>query len=380
MAPSGGETGLAGKTDQGTPSEGTELSQADKESGWVKDENLPDLEIKVPITVKDLSVKLLEKPSVVLKYLMKFGLFAHINQSLDGDVVNRIAQEFGYNYIKIRTQEEYLVETHKVEDENPEHLTGRAPVVTFMGHVDHGKTSLLDKIRKSKIADKEHGGITQHIGAYSVNIAKGKITFLDTPGHEAFTSMRARGAHITDLVVLVVAADEGVMPQTEEAIDHARAADVPIIVALNKIDRPNADPDKVKKQLSEKDLMSEEWGGKTVVAGVSAITGEGIDELLEMILLESEMLELKANAKKKAVGIVVEAHLSQGKGAVTTLIVQGGTLNESDFIVAGPYYGKVKAMFDDHERSIKQAGPSTPVEILGLPDVPEAGEIFLCCR
>ncbi len=341
-----------------------------------RDESLPDIEIQVPITVKDLSVKLQQKPSDLLKHLMKMGVFCHINQALDADIVSRIVRDFGFNLAKIRTQEQQLIETHQKEDEDESLLKSRAPVVTFMGHVDHGKTTLLDKIRKSKVADGEHGGITQHMGAYSVSVPKGRITFLDTPGHEAFTAMRARGAHITDIVVLVVAADEGLMPQTMEAIDHARAAEVPIVVALTKMDKKNADPDRVKKQLSEHDLMPEDWGGKTVVAGVSGTTGEGVDTLLELILLEAEMLELRANDQKKASGIVVEAHLSHGKGAVTTLIVQSGTLNEGDMVVLGPFYGKIRAIFDDHGRSIKKAGPSMPVEILGLSSVPEAGELF----
>lgn len=340
------------------------------------DKSLANLEVRVPITVKDFSIKIQQKPSVVLKELLRMGLFAHINQSLDGELVQRIARQFGYNAVKTKTQEEQLIETHKHEEENPAFLTPRAPVITFMGHVDHGKTSLLDRIRKTKVTDMEHGGITQHIGAYSVVLPKGRITFLDTPGHEAFTAMRARGAHITDIVVLVIAADEGVMPQTEEAIDHARAAGVPIVVALNKIDRSTADPDRVKKQLMERGLTPEEWDGKTIVAGVSAMTGQGVDELLELILLEAELLELKANAQKKASGIVVEANLSPGKGAVTTLIVQSGVLKEGDFIVAGSLHGKVRAMMDDHGRSIKEAGPSMPVEILGLSVVPEAGDMF----
>ncbi|MDP8213155.1 MAG: translation initiation factor IF-2 [Candidatus Zapsychrus exili] len=340
------------------------------------DASLPDIEIKLPITVKDFSTKIQQKPSAVLKELMNMGLFAHINQSLDEGIVGKLTLKFGFNLAKIRTQEEQLIEFHKQEEDSPESLKPRAPVITFMGHVDHGKTSLLDRIRKSKIADAEHGGITQHMSAYSVNIDKGRITFLDTPGHEAFTSMRARGAHITDLVILVVAADEGIMPQTEEAIDHARAAGVPIVVALNKIDRKNADIDRVKKQLAEKDLGPEDWGGKTMVVPVSAITGEGIDDLLEAILLEAEILELRANADKKASGIVVEAHLSRGKGSVTTLIVQSGTLKDGDFIVIGPHYGKIRAMFNDHSKIVKEAGPSMPVEALGLSDVPEAGEMF----
>lgn len=339
-------------------------------------DDLADLEVKVPISVKDFSAKLNQKPGVLLKRLMSFGVFAHINQSLDEAVVRKISEDFGFNLVKVRTQEEQVIEVHKQAEEDPKLLKPRAPVITFMGHVDHGKTSLLDCIRKSKVADGEHGGITQHMGAYSVSLPKGRITFLDTPGHEAFTAMRSRGAHITDLVVVVIAADEGIMPQTQEAIDHARAANVPIVIALNKIDRRNADIDRVKKQLGEIDLLSEDWGGSTTVVPVSAMTGEGIDALLELILLEAEILELKANAQKKASGIVVEAHLSQGKGAVTSLIVQTGTLNDGDFIVVGPYYGKIRAMFDDHEQAIVQAGPSMPVEMLGLSSVPEAGELF----
>lgn len=339
-------------------------------------EPLVDMEINVPISVKDFSVKVGQKPSVVLTHLMRMGIMAHINQGLEADVVEYLAKAFGFNYLKIRTREEQLIDDHKKEEEDPEKLVTRAPVVTFMGHVDHGKTSLLDKIRAAKVADSEHGGITQHMGAYSVNLSRGRITFLDTPGHEAFTAMRARGAHITDVVVLVVAADEGIMPQTQEAIDHARAANVPIIVALNKIDKRNADLDMVKKQLAENNLMSEDWGGSTICCGVSAVTGAGIDQLLEMILLEAEMLELKANPNKKASGIVVEAHLHQGKGVVTSVIVQSGTLKEGDYVVVGPYYGKVRAMLDDREKNVTEAGPSMPVEILGLPDVPEAGELF----
>ena len=337
---------------------------------------LVDLEIRLPITVKDFSAKIQQKPSVVLKSLMQTGILAHINQSLDGEIINRLATGFGYNIVKIKTQEEQLIETHRKADDDPKLLKTRAPVIIFMGHVDHGKTSLLDCVRKSKVTDTEHGGITQHIGAYSVELSKGRITFLDTPGHEAFTAMRARGAHITDIVVLVVAADEGVMPQTDEAIDHARAANVPIVVALNKIDRKNADPDRVKKQLAERGLNPEDWGGKTIVVGVSALTGQGVDQLLELILLEAELLELKANPDKKASGIVVDAHLSPGKGVVTTLIVQGGTLRDADIVVVGSYYGRVRAMTDDRGRTIKEAGPSMPVKILGLSDVPEAGELF----
>ncbi len=340
------------------------------------DRPLQDIEIKLPISVKDLAVKFQQKPSAILTVLMKMGAMANINQYLDEEVVKRLAQQFGFNLLKVKTQEEQLVELHDIAKDDPTLLRSRPPVVTFMGHVDHGKTSLLDRIRKSQVADSEHGGITQHIGAYSVKIAKGRITFLDTPGHEAFTAMRARGAHITDIVVLVVAADEGIMPQTEEAIDHARAAKVPIVVAINKIDKKNANLDRVKKQLQDRDLAPEDWGGKTICMGVSATTGEGVDQLLEMILLEAELLELKANFEKRASGIVVEAHMSQGKGAMATLIVQNGILKEGNILVCGPYYGKIKALFDDYERPIEAAGPSTPVEILGLPSVPDAGELF----
>ncbi len=342
----------------------------------VQEGPLVDVEIKVPISVKELSVRLNQKTNTILKQLMSIGIFANINQNLGEDVVRKLAQDFGFNLILVKTKEEQLVQDHQKDEENPELLKSRAPVVTFMGHVDHGKTSLLDRIRSSKVADREHGGITQHIGAYSVTLPKGTITFLDTPGHEAFTAMRARGAHITDLVVLVVAADEGIMPQTQEAIDHARAANVPIIVALNKIDRKNADPERVKKQLADHDLLPEDWGGKTIVAGVSAVTGEGIDNLLDMILLEAEILELKANYDKKASGIVVESHLSRGRGTIATLIVQGGVLREGDYVVVGPYYGKIKAMFDDLGKPLKEAGPSKPVEALGLPEVPDSGEMF----
>ncbi len=355
----------------------TPLSQASRTAEQeAQDLNLPSLEIKVPISIKDLSVRLQQKPSVILGKLMQMGIMATINQGLDEDIVRKLAQEFGFALTKVKTLEQQLEDVNKDEEEDSGLLHARAPVVTFMGHVDHGKTSLLDKIRKSKVADSEHGGITQHIGAYSVQLPKGRITFLDTPGHEAFSSMRARGAHITDIVILVVAADEGIMPQTEEAINHARAADVPIVVALTKIDKKNIDVERVKKQLAEHDLNPEEWGGKTVVVGVSAVTGEGIDQLLEMILLESEMLELRANSNKKGMGIVVEAHLSRGKGAVADLIVQSGTLRDGDILVVGPHYGRIKAMLDDRERPIKEAGPSMPVEVLGLPAVPEAGERF----
>ncbi|MBF0478585.1 MAG: translation initiation factor IF-2 [Candidatus Omnitrophica bacterium] len=336
---------------------------------------LVGVEMKVPITVKDLSTRIGQKSSAILKILMDMGLFCHINQSLDKDVAETVIQKFGFKLIEIKTEEEQLILFHE-ETDDPSLLKLRAPVVTLMGHVDHGKTSLLDSIRKSNVTDSEHGGITQHMRAYSVKTPRGMVTFLDTPGHEAFTAMRSRGAHITDIAIIVIAADEGIMPQTLEAIDHAKAANVPIVIALNKMDKSTVDPDRVKKQLSDIGFMPEEWGGKTIVVPVSAKTGAGIDQLLEMMLLEAELLELKANPDRHASGIVVEAHLSQGRGSLATLIVQNGTLKEGDYIVVGPYYGKVKAMVDDYNRPVKSAGPATPVEVLGLPEVPSAGEKF----
>jgi translation initiation factor IF-2 len=335
-----------------------------------------DIDIPFPITVNSFAVRINQKSNVVLKKLLEMRIFANINQNLSEDIATKLAAAFGYNLIIAKTKEEELVDVHKQQQEDPSLLKPRAPVVTFMGHVDHGKTSLLDRIRSEKVADSEHGGITQHIGSYSVKMPKGRITFLDTPGHEAFTAMRARGAHVTDIVVLVVAADDGIMPQTIEAIDHAKAANVPIVVALNKIDKKTANPDRVKKQLMEYDLAPEDWGGKTVVIGVSAVTGEGVNQLLELILLEAELLELKANPDKKASGIVIEAQMSKGRGPVATLLVQSGTLKEGDGIVVGPHFGRVKALFDDHKRAIKEAGPSTPLEMIGLSEVPAAGEMF----
>ncbi|MBF0510729.1 MAG: translation initiation factor IF-2 [Candidatus Omnitrophica bacterium] len=339
---------------------------------------LVDLELPVPISVKDFAVRVNQKMNVVLKKLLGMGVFANINQNLGEDIVAKLAHSFGFNLVKSKTQEEELIDVHAQQKDDPSLLKPRAPVVTFMGHVDHGKTSLLDAIRGAHVADSEHGGITQHIGAYLVESPNGNITFLDTPGHEAFTAMRARGAHITDIVVLVIAADDGIMPQTEEAIDHARAANAPIVVALNKIDKKAANIDRVKKQLSELDLMPEDWGGKIGVVGVSALTNEGVNDLLARILLEAEVLELRANPDKKALGIVIEAHMSKGRGAVASLIVQNGTLREGDAIVVGPLHGKIKAMFNSHGRPIQEAGPSMPVEVLGLSEVASAGEIFYC--
>ncbi len=334
-----------------------------------------EVELELPITVKDLAVKLQEKPSAILKDLMGMGVMVSINHTLQEDVLQKICAKYKCVIKKALTQDEQAFQLHEQQDD-PSKLKARSPIVTFMGHVDHGKTSLLDAIRKTKVAESEHGGITQHIGAYRVRVQKGEITFLDTPGHEAFTAMRGRGAQVTDLVVLVVAADDGIMPQTEEAIDHARAAGVPIIVALNKIDKPQADTDRVKKQLQSKDLLAEDWGGKTIVVPVSAKTAEGIDNLLEMILLEAEMLELKANPDRSAKGIVIEAKMERGRGPVATLLVQNGTLRLNDNIVVGNFYGKIRAMFDDRGRNTASAGPSVAAEVLGITEVPEAGEQF----
>ncbi len=337
--------------------------------------DLKELELKLPINIKDLSVKLQEKPSNLIKMLMGMKIMAGINQVLDESVVSLICEKFGFKIKHAPDEEELILSDHQEKD-TAENLKPRSPIVTFMGHVDHGKTSLLDAIRKTKVADKEHGGITQHIGAYRVALPGGVITFLDTPGHEAFTSMRARGASVTDIVVLVVAADDGVMPQTIEAVDHAKAAGVSIMVAINKVDKPQADPDKVKKQLAKIDLNPEDWGGKTIMVPVSAKTGQGIDNLLEMILLESQMLELKANAKRLARGIVIEAKISQGRGPVATLLVQNGTLHLNENIIVGKFYGKIRAMFNDRGQSVTAAGPAFPVEVLGLSSVPEAGDQF----
>ncbi|MDD5155660.1 MAG: translation initiation factor IF-2 [Candidatus Omnitrophica bacterium] len=336
---------------------------------------LKEIELRLPITVKDLSVRLQQKSSALIKVLMEMRVMATLNQALDEQIVAAVCEKFGFRITKAPEEEELALSVHTQADP-AESLKPRFPIVTFMGHVDHGKTSLLDAIRKTKVAELEHGGITQHIGAYRVVLPHGEITFLDTPGHEAFTAMRARGAGVTDIVVLVVAADDGVMPQTEEAIDHARAAGVPIIVAINKIDKPQADVDRVKKKLGEFGLLAEDWGGKTIAVGVSAKTGQGIDDLLEMILLEAQMLELKANPKRLAKGVVLEAKITQGRGPVATLLVQNGTLRLNDNIVVGNHYGKIRAMFNDRGSAVAEALPSFPVEILGISGVPQAGEQF----
>jgi translation initiation factor IF-2 len=305
---------------------------------------------------------------------MDMGVMATVNQTIDFDTASLIATEFNYEVERASFEEEVIL---KVEKDDPDKLTGRPPVVTIMGHVDHGKTSLLDVIRKTKVTEIEAGGITQHIGAYYVSTDKGQIVFLDTPGHEAFTAMRARGAKVTDIVVLVVAADDGVMPQTVEAINHSKAAGVPIIVAINKIDKANADPERVKREIAELGLAPEEWGGDTIFVNVSAKINQGIEELLEMILLQAELMELKANPDKFAQGNVVEAKIDSGRGAVATLLVREGTLHTGDAIVCGIHHGKVRALLNDRGKHIEAAGPSIPVEVLGLTGVPNAGDEFI---
>jgi translation initiation factor IF-2 len=296
-----------------------------------------------------------------------------VNDLLDPTEAKLVADKFGFD-LEIRSVEGEVLE----EDEaDPSQLALRPPVVTVMGHVDHGKTSLLDYIRKSKVAEKEFGGITQHIGAYQVTTSHGKVTFLDTPGHEAFTAMRARGAQATDIVVLVVAADDGVMPQTVEALNHARAANVPIVVAVNKIDKPEADPDRVKRELSNHGLMPEEWGGQTIFVSTSAKKGVGVDQLLEMTALQAEILELKANANRAARGVIIEGRLDRGRGPVATVLVQNGTLHEGDAVVVGTHSGRIRALVDPSGRKVKAAGPSDPVEILGMSGVPQSGDVLV---
>ncbi|WP_397537553.1 translation initiation factor IF-2 [Rummeliibacillus pycnus] len=331
------------------------------------------------LTVGDLAKKLGREPSEIIKKLFMLGVMATINQELEQDAIELICADYG-----VEVEEEVRIDvtdldTYFEEDENENQadIKERPPVVTIMGHVDHGKTTLLDSIRNTKVTEGEAGGITQHIGAYQVVVKGKKITFLDTPGHAAFTTMRARGARITDLTILVVAADDGVMPQTIEAINHAKAAEVPIIVAVNKMDKLTSNPDRVMQELTEHGLVPEDWGGDTIFVPISALKGDGIDQLLEMILLVSEVGELKANPKRRAIGSVIEAQLDKGRGSVATLLVQNGTLNVGDPIVVGHTYGRVRAMVNDLGRRVKSAGPSTPVEITGLNEVPQAGDRFV---
>ena len=327
------------------------------------------------MTVKDLADKLDVRVKDVLAKLLMRRMMMTINSTMDVDTAKDLAREFGAE-IEMRSFEQELVSAEG-DESKPEDIKPRAPVVTVMGHVDHGKTSLLDAIRETKVAEREAGGITQHIGAYHVDVGDGRsVVFLDTPGHEAFTLMRARGAKVTDVVVLVVAADDGVMPQTREAIDHAKAANVPIVVAINKIDKPGANPDNVKRELAELNLVPEDWGGTTVMVPVSAKKRQNLDQLLEMILLSTDILELRANPKRSASGAVLEAKLDRGRGPVATVLVQDGTLHVGDNFIAGPVVGRVRALIDDRGRPVKSAGPATPVEVLGLTSLPQPGDPF----
>lgn len=349
-----------------------DAARSDSDAGATNERGSP-LQITEGLTVADLATSLNLLPNELIIRLMNLKVMANINQRLDYETLAIVGTHFGFEAVKAPTLEDTLLaETPDL----PETLRPRAPVVTIMGHVDHGKTSLLDSIRQSNISESEAGNITQHIGAYHVTLDTGSIVFLDTPGHAAFTAMRARGAQVTDIVVLIVAADDGVMPQTIEALNHAKAANVPIVVAINKIDVPGARPDFVKQQLTEHELVPEEWGGQTICVETSAIEGTGIDFLLEMLLLEAALLELKANPDKPARGVVIEAQVDKGRGAVATVLVQSGTLKVGDVFVSGRYSGKVRAMMDDIGKRIKMTGPSFPVEVLGFTGVPEAGDRF----
>jgi translation initiation factor IF-2 len=345
------------------------MAEAEKNAGEAQ-----VIEIGASITVKELAEKLEKPTNDVIRTLIFQGVMAGINQEIDFETAEKVCAE--YEVTLEKKDEIQELEVLEIEEDDEENLQKRPPIVTVMGHVDHGKTSLLDCIRKAKVTDSEAGGITQHIGAYTITLNGEEITFLDTPGHEAFTAMRARGAQITDIVILVVAADDGIMPQTKEAIDHCKAAGVPIVVAINKIDKPGANVDRVKQELADRGLLTEDWGGDTISVEVSAKQNLNIDKLLEMVLLSAEMLELKANENRSARGTVIEAKLDKGRGSVASLLVQNGTLRVGDSIVVGSTYGRIRAMFDDTGKNIKSAGPSIPVEILGLSEVPEAGDRF----
>jgi translation initiation factor IF-2 len=353
-------------------------AEAEEARMMAEDEEAKVLKVTEFISASDLASLMDVSVNEVISACMSLGMFVSINQRLDAEAITVIADEFGFEVSFVSAEEEIDVVEIEVED-SPEDLLPRAPIVTIMGHVDHGKTSLLDYIRRAKVAAGEAGGITQHIGAYSVETKSGKkVTFLDTPGHEAFTAMRARGAKVTDIVIIVIAADDSVMPQTKEAINHSMVAGVPIVFAFSKIDKDGANADKVREELATMNMLVEDWGGKYQCQEISSKSGQGIDDLLEKVLLEAEMLELTANPNKKAVGSVIEAELDKGRGYVTTLLVQAGTLNVGDMMLAGDNYGRVKAMFDHHGNKIKKAGPSTPVQVLGLNGAPQAGDKLLC--
>ena len=327
------------------------------------------------IPIRDLAETLKSTPNEIIKELMVFGVLANINQTLNFDLASKVADKMGFE-VELLVEKSELDFSEEEEDNLKDHIT-RSPIVTIMGHVDHGKTSLLDAIRKTEVTKIEAGGITQHIGAYQAHIKGSAITFLDTPGHEAFTAMRARGAQVTDIVVLVVAADDGIKPQTKEAIHHAEAAGVPILVAINKVDKPDAKPDEVKKQLADQGLLPEDWGGQTIYIEVSALKGTGIDNLLENLILQAEIMELKANPKLRAKGVIIESKLDKGRGPVATLIVENGTLQVGQPFIVGCHFGKVRALIGDAGKKIKKAIPSMPVEIVGLPDVPQPGDHFM---
>ena len=364
----------AGNKKQRKPKYNNEAVDDEKNENAAKANNVKSVELEDRLTVKQLAEKLGKPSADIIKKLILKGIMANINHELEFDVAKEIAAGYG---IEVSKKEEKNFEEIVINDfqDKEEDLIPRPPVITIMGHVDHGKTSLLDAIRQTHVTNQEAGGITQHIGAYTVHVRGEKITFLDTPGHEAFTSMRARGAQATDIAVLVVAADDGVMPQTIEAINHAKAANVPIVVAINKIDKPAANPDRVMQELTEYELVPETWGGDTICVPVSAKTKEGLDNLLEMLLLVAEMRELKANPNRLANGIVIESRLDKGLGPVASVLVKNGTLKVGDSIIAGTNYGRVRAMFDDKGKKIKSAGPSIPVEVLGFNEVPDAGDI-----
>ena len=350
-----------------------------KNANPVASNNLEEVKIEAinytdGITVGELANKINKNSGELIKLLFMLGKALTINSPLEDENVELICMEYGITPTKIAEEEEESLADNEID--NPKDLKERAPIVTIMGHVDHGKTSILDAIRSTNVVSGEFGGITQHIGAYQVDVNGKKVTFLDTPGHEAFTAMRARGASVTDVSIIVVAADDGVMPQTIEAIDHSKAAKVPIIIAVNKMDKPGANPDKVKNALAELDLMPEEWGGDTIFVNCSAKTGDGLQDLLESILVVSEVKDLKANPNKLATGTVIEARLDKGRGPVTTLLIQNGTLHQGDSIVVGACYGKVRKMTNDRGEELKEALPSTPVEVIGLNDVPVAGDNF----
>ena len=367
-----------GKGKKGKNEPKTQLQKPEKKE-QKQEEQIKSITIPEVLTIQELADKMKIVPSVIVKKLFMQGKIVTVNQEIDYETAEEIALEFDVLCEKEEVVD-VIEELLKEDEEDESKMKKRPPVVCVMGHVDHGKTSLLDDIRQTNVIDREDGGITQHIGASVVEVNGEKITFLDTPGHEAFTAMRMRGASSTDIAILVVAADDGVMPQTVEAINHAKAAGVEIIVAVNKIDKPSANVDRVKQELTEYELIAEDWGGSTIFVPVSAKTGEGLDELMEMILLTAEVMELKANPNRRARGLVLEAQLDKGRGPVATVLVQKGTLRVGDAIAAGSAHGKVRAMMDDKGRRVKEAGPSVPVEILGLDDVPNAGEVVVCCK